>query len=266
MKNDLVFDQGHVDVDDVPVPLDARSAWSVVTLRDRQRRQAAIFDPAIKKLTDALGKALPGRSRSRSLTQAQTRTSCCIWAGSDTDPGRYYIYDKGTRQLGELLAVRPQLAGKALAKVKPITFPGRRRDADPGLSDAAAREATGKGLPADRDAARGTHPRATNGASTGCRNFRRRAALRCSSPIIEGSSGYRRGLVQEERLPVVAQGDRRRERRRRAGLIDTGLGGIKTRSAIVGWSYGGYAALQSGVVELGAVQSDGRGGAGHRPG
>ena len=71
-----------------------------------------------------------------------------------------------------------------------------------------------------------------------------------------------RALVPEERLPVLADGDRRRERCRplagRQGIAEPG------KLAIVGWSYGGYAALQSRRARSRPVQGGRRGRAGDR--
>jgi hypothetical protein len=30
-----------------------------------------------------------------------------IWAGADTDPGQYFLFDKQTKQMNPLLGVRP---------------------------------------------------------------------------------------------------------------------------------------------------------------
>src|SRR6185295_17596139 len=38
------------------------------------------------------------------------------------DPGRYYLFDRATRNMGELLPVRSRMPAGRLAEVKPITY------------------------------------------------------------------------------------------------------------------------------------------------
>ena len=96
--------------------------------------------------------------------------------------------------------------------------------------------------------------RATNGASTGSPNSSPAAAMRCSSPIIRGSAGYGDAWFQRNGFQSLADRDRRRQRCRRAGWSAQGIAD-PAKLAIVGWSYGGYAALQSGVVEPGLFKA-----------
>src|SRR3546814_7215292 len=46
-----------------------------------------------------------------------------LWAGTDTDPGRYYRYTPGLKQLRPLLEDRPALADVALSPVRPVRYP-----------------------------------------------------------------------------------------------------------------------------------------------
>src|SRR3546814_20007825 len=45
---------------------------------------------------------------------------CSSDPGGDTDPGTYYLFDKGTSQLRPLILSRPELGGYKLASVKPV--------------------------------------------------------------------------------------------------------------------------------------------------
>lgn len=47
-----------------------------------------------------------------------------IFASSDNDPGHHYQYEKQTKQLAKVLLVRPELAGRTLATVTPVTIEG----------------------------------------------------------------------------------------------------------------------------------------------
>ena len=45
---------------------------------------------------------------------------CLLFAGSDNDPGHYFLFDRDKKSLAEVIAARPQLAGRTLATVKQI--------------------------------------------------------------------------------------------------------------------------------------------------
>src|SRR3546814_19285658 len=45
---------------------------------------------------------------------------CSSDPGGDTDPGTYYLFDKGTSQLRPLILSRPELGGYKLASVQPV--------------------------------------------------------------------------------------------------------------------------------------------------
>jgi dipeptidyl aminopeptidase/acylaminoacyl peptidase len=248
LKKELVFDQGQVDVDDV-LTIGRQKRVIGVTFAT-ETRQAAIFDPAIKKLTDALGKALPGQ-QVQIVDASADENVLLIWAGSDTDPGRYYIYDKGTRQLGELLAVRPQLASKALAKVKPITFPAADGTQIPAYLTLPS-GSDGKGLPLIVMPHGGPSSRDEWGFNWLPQYFAARG-FAVLQPNYRGSTGYgaawfEKNGFQSWRKAIGDVNDAAH------WAIAQGLAN-KDKVAIVGWSYGGYAALQSGVVEPGLFKA-----------
>lgn len=70
-----------------------------------------------------------------------------LWAGSYTDPGRYYVYDKTSRRLNEIMLARPQLEGVALAPVKPVKVRATDGTVIPSYLTLPP-TGTGKGLPA----------------------------------------------------------------------------------------------------------------------
>lgn len=248
LKHDLVFDQGQVDVDGVLTIGRHRRVVGVTFATET--RQAAIFDPTIKKLTDALGKALPGQ-KVEIVDASADENVLLIWAGSDVDPGRYYIYDKGTRQLGELLAVRPQLSGRTLAKVAPISFPASDGTQIPAYLTLPP-GSDGKKLPLIVMPHGGPSARDEWGFDWLPQYFAARG-FAVLQPNFRGSTGYGAawfekngfqswrkaiGDVNDAAHWAIAQ-----------GIAD------KDKMGIVGWSYGGYAALQSGVAEPGLFKA-----------
>lgn len=88
-----------------------------------ERRTVEYFDPELKKLAAALGKVLPGQPLISWIDASANETKLLLLASSDTDPGKFFLFDKGTRQLGAVLPVRPELAGIAQATMKAISFP-----------------------------------------------------------------------------------------------------------------------------------------------
>ena len=87
-----------------------------------EKRGATYFDPELKALAAALSRALPGLPLIRFVDSSMDEGKLLLWAGSDTDPGRYYVYDKASRKLAEVLLSRPQLEEVVLAPVKPVTY------------------------------------------------------------------------------------------------------------------------------------------------
>ena len=51
-----------------------------------------------------------------------------IFAGSDSDPGRYYLFDKPRSSSTKSMLVRPELENRQLAEVKAVSVHGTGRD------------------------------------------------------------------------------------------------------------------------------------------
>jgi hypothetical protein len=170
---DLVASNPQVDIDDLLRI--GRSGRVIGATFVTDRRQAIIFDPEMRRLTEQLARAIPNLPLIRIADASEDESKLLIWAGSDTDPGRYYVYDKATRRLAEIMLARPELEGVTLAPVRAVTY----------------RAADGTQIPAyltlppgssRRSSCRTAAPgRATNGASTGSPNISPTAAMRCSS-------------------------------------------------------------------------------------
>ena len=141
---------------------------------------------------------------------------------------------------------RPELEGRTLATVKPVTIPGSGRSVDSRLSDTSAGQ--GRARACRRSSCRtAARARATSGASTGWRNSSPRAAMRCFSPNIAARPAS--AMHGSTRTASRAGGRRSATSpRRRKWLACQGIADPQ-RLAILGWSYGGYAALQSAAIE-----------------
>jgi hypothetical protein len=193
-----------------------------------ERREAVFFDAQLAALGRSLSKALPGLPLIRFVDSSEDESKLLLWAGSDTDPGRYYIFDKQARKLNEIMLSRPELEGVQLAEMKPVTYKAADGTPVPAYLTLPP-GSNGKNLPAIVMPHGGPSARDEWGFDWLAQYFANRgyAVLQPNYPRL---GRLWRRLVPEERLPVVADGDRRRQRCRplagRQGIADPGKLGI----------------------------------------
>jgi len=209
------------------------------------KRQTVFFDPGLKGLEAALSKALPGQPRVSFVDASQDERRLLLWAGSDVDPGRYYLYDRDTKRLGEVMAERPGLAGLALAPVKAITYTAADGAAIPAYLTLPP-GSDGKNLPAIVMPHGGPSARDEWGFDWLSQYFAHQG-FAVLQPNFRGSSGYGEAWFQKNGFQSwkTAIGDVNDAGR---WLSAQGIA-APGKLAIVGWSYGGYAALQSAVLD-----------------
>jgi dipeptidyl aminopeptidase/acylaminoacyl peptidase len=208
------------------------------------RRAAVFFDPALKALQASLGKALPGRLIAFVDANAD-ESKLILFAWSDVDPGRYYLFDKKTHSLAEILPSRPDLANIKLATVKSVSYQTADGASIPAYLTLPV-GSDGKDLPAIVMPHGGPGARDEWGFDWLSQYFAARgfAVIR---PNFRGSTGYGDAWYQKNGFQSwrTAIGDVDDAGR---WLIKSGIADPK-KLAIVGWSYGGYAALQSSVLD-----------------
>jgi len=209
-----------------------------------ESRQAIYFDPELRTLAERLSRALPGLPLVRVIDSSEDESKLLIWAGSDTDPGRYYIYDKATRRLNEIMLSRPQLEGAQLASVRAVSYPAADGTMVPAYLTLPP-GSSGRGLPAIVMPHGGPSARDEWGFDWLAQFYAHRGYA-VLQPNFRGSEGYgdewfQRNGFQSWRLAIgdVSDGGR--------WLVSQGIAD-PAKLAIVGWSYGGYAALQSAAV------------------
>ncbi len=208
------------------------------------RRHTGYFDPALSKLVDALGKALPQTPAISIVDASEDENRLLIRADSDTDPGRYFLFDRQAKKFEALIASRSELMGVPLATVKLVQI----RAADGTMIPAyltLPRGSDGKNLPTIVMPHGGPSERDEWGFDWYPQFYASRG-FAVLQPNYRGSTGYGDSWYQENgfRGWRTAIGD----------VVDSGKWLVSegiadpAKLAIVGWSYGGYAALQSGVV------------------
>jgi len=249
LRMSMVFSRPDVDVDSV-VKI-GRQQRVVGVSYATDRRHVSYFDPAIAKLVTALGKALPQTPSIAIVDASEDENRLLIRADSDTDPGRYFVFDRTARKLEQLILSRPELATVALATVKSVEVRAADGTTIPAFLTLPP-GSSGKGLPAIVMPHGGPEARDEWGFDWYAQFYANRG-FAVLQPNFRGSSGYGDGWFQKNGFQGwrTAIGD----------VVDSGkwlvTQGIAdpNRLGIVGWSYGGYAALQSGVLAPGLFKS-----------
>jgi dipeptidyl aminopeptidase/acylaminoacyl peptidase len=238
----LVLGRPDVDIDDL-IKI-GRQNRVVGATYVTDRRESEFFDPALKALRAALGKALPGKLITF-VDASADENKLVLFVGSDVDAGRYYLFDKKTRSLGEILPERPELAKLSLATVKSITYQATDGTQIPAYLTLPA-GSDGKNLPAIVMPHGGPGYRDEWGFDWLAQYFAARGYA-VIQPEFRGSTGYgdawyQKNGFQSWRTSIGDVND--------AGhwLVKSGIADPR-KLAIVGWSYGGYAALQSSVLD-----------------
>jgi dipeptidyl aminopeptidase/acylaminoacyl peptidase len=243
LKRELVLARAGVDVDGLMRI--GRQNRVVGASYATEWRETEFFDPELKKISTSLSKALPGLPLVSVIDASADESKLILFAGSDVDPGRYYLFDKKTRKLEELLPARPQLAKTALATVKPVSFPAADGTQIPGYLTLPP-GSDGKNLPAIVMPHGGPGARDEWGFDWLSQYFANRG-FAVLQPNFRGSTGYGSAWFQENGFKSwkIAVGDVNDGGR---WLVKQGIAN-PARLGIVGWSYGGYAALQSPVLD-----------------
>ncbi|HEX8554811.1 MAG TPA: S9 family peptidase [Sphingomonas sp.] len=243
MKRELAFAHPQVDIDGI---VRVGRAGRIVGARYvTDKPQVEYFDANYEKLVTGLSKALSKLPLIRVVDSSADETVHLIHAASDTDPGRYYLYNQVKKSLVPLGQDRPELSGVTLAKVQSVSYKAADGTAIPAYLTMPPGGAT-KGLPAIVMPHGGPAARDEWGFDWLAQFFANRGYA-VIQPNYRGSSGFGQEWFQQNgfRSWKTAIGDVDDAGR---WLISEGIADAK-KMAIVGWSYGGYAALQSQVVD-----------------
>ena len=238
----LVFSHPDVDVSGVIRTGPDRRVIGVSYTTDR--RHIEYLDPKMKALATSLSRAIPNLPIIDILDSSEDEQKLLIRASSDVDPGRYYLLDRATKQMRILLQSRPELEGLKLAPMKPVTYTARDGARIPAYLTLPVGGVTN--LPTIVLPHGGPSARDDWGFDWMAQYFAARGYA-VLQPNFRGSAGYGDSHLPLEgyRQWQTAIGDITDGGR---WLLSQGIAD-PARLVIVGWSYGGYAALQSAATE-----------------
>ena len=210
LAKELVASNPKVDIDGVVRIGDGQKVIGYTYADDR--RHTVYFDP---EFTQACGVPVESAADtcrwSTFVNASDDGQKLLLFAGSDSDAGRYYIYDKGKKSLGEIVLARRELEGRTLASVKPVQYAAADGTLVPAyltLAGGIVGQGIAGGRPSPRRAKRARRmefrlDRAIPGGARLCGDPAELPRLR----------RFRRCLAGEERVPGMAHLDRRRLRR-----------------------------------------------------
>ena len=216
-----------------------------------ERRRVVYFDPEFDKLHSALEKALPGKPMIEFEQSSRDGQQLLILASGDRSPGTFYRFSRSDRSLAEIGPVRPDLEGRALGAVRSIVVTASDGAKIPAYLTLPPGSA-GKNLPAVILPHGGPSARDEWGFDW-LPQFLAARGYAVVQPNYRGSDGYGDAWLAQNGFKgwKTSIGDVTASARY---LVAQGIAD-PNRLAIVGWSYGGYAALQSAAVEPGLYKA-----------
>ncbi|HEU4968621.1 S9 family peptidase [Sphingomonas sp.] len=243
MKETLVYSRPDVDVGGLVRV--GRDQHVVGVNYAGERTETAYFDPTIETMASALAKAVPNMPIVDVIDSSTDGNKMILWLGADTHPGEYFLYDRSAKRLAKLMLDRPQLEGVTLASVKPIRYRASDGTMVPGYLTLPP-ASSGKNLPAIVMPHGGPEAHDEWGFDWLAQYYANRGYA-VLQPNYRGSTGYGDSWFQKNGYKSwrSAIGDVVDAGR---WLVQQGIADPK-KLGIVGWSYGGYAALQANVVD-----------------
>jgi dipeptidyl aminopeptidase/acylaminoacyl peptidase len=239
----LVAANPNVDIDDVVRLGHGQRVIGYTYAEDR--RVVVYFDPEFKALSESLSRVLPKLPLVDFVDASRDGRKLLIHAGSDSDPGRYYLFDRDAKTLTPAMLDRPELEGRMLASVKSVVI-----HAPDGASIPAYLT-----LPPGKDSKKLPAVILPHGGPSArdywgfdwLSQFLAAQGYAVLQPEYRGSAGFGDAWLNENGFKNwrTSIGDVTASAKWLAaqGIADP------ERTAIFGWSYGGYAALQSAATE-----------------
>jgi dipeptidyl aminopeptidase/acylaminoacyl peptidase len=202
------------------------------------------FDADIGRIHDEIKGRYPDKNVVI-VDEDWTRRNYLVAIGSDTEPGTYYLFDRKENQLKRIGPIFSALRDTELSKMSIIDYPARDGTKIPAYLSLPA-SGQKAGLPAVILPHGGPSSRDVWGFDFLVQYLTAKGYAVLQSNY-RGSSGYGKawegeGAFQNWRTAIddITAGAKY--------LVDQGIADAG-RICVVGWSYGGYAALMSGIEE-----------------
>ena len=208
-------------------------------------RDVVYFDTEFSKLRDSLGRAIADHPQIDFVASSADGDKLLIFASGDTQPGSYYLYERKSHHLNELSLSRPDLEHHPLAHVTSISYPAADGTSVPAYLTLPPGKPA-KSLPAIVLPHGGPSSRDEWGFEW-LPQFLAARGYAVIQPNYRGSAGFGDAWLAQNGFKSwrTSIGDISAAARY---LVTQGIAD-PSRVAIVGWSYGGYAALQSAATE-----------------
>ncbi len=240
---ELVHADDNVDVDQFATLGSSNAVVGVSVVRDH--RETIYFDADLRDVVAAIHRALPGDRDVQLADASADRRRILVFVASDTDPGVYYLYDRDSHRMQTLYVVRSELEGVALGRMVPVHYPAADGTSIPAYLTLPPGVTNASGLPALIMPHGGPTARDEWGFDW-LVQFYAHQGYAVLQPNFRGSAGYGDAWQQTNgfrswrtSIGDIVDGAR--------WMVASGRADAK-RLAIVGWSYGGYAALQAAVT------------------
>jgi dipeptidyl aminopeptidase/acylaminoacyl peptidase len=244
LREELVFASKEVDIGGVVRV--GRSGRVIGATYVTDTRQIEYFDPDYKSIAKGLAGALPNLPLVYIISASANERVLLIRASSDVEPGRYYVYDRDARSLKEIMRSRPAMQGLKLSQVKAVDYAAADGTRIPGYLTLPPGITEARGLPAIVMPHGGPAARDEWGFHW-LAQFYAQKGYAVLQPNFRGSAGYGETWFQKngfqgwkQSIGDVCDGGR--------WLVAQGIAD-PAKLAILGWSYGGYAALQANVLD-----------------
>jgi dipeptidyl aminopeptidase/acylaminoacyl peptidase len=208
-------------------------------------RRSLYIDPDFQRVSDMLTRALPGAPSVSILDSSADDKKLVVFANAADDPGHYYLFDRGSKQLRPLLAARMALQDYKFSKVQAVQYPTADSATVSGFLTRPAGPEDSRGLPAIVLLRNSPDANEYWGVNWLAQYYAARGYLVLQANIRGGAGFHGSGDYGQLKTWRTSVGDALD-----AGhwLVRQGLAN-PAKLFIVGWSYGGYVALQSAIAE-----------------
>ncbi|MEQ7872484.1 alpha/beta fold hydrolase [Sphingomonas sp. ASV193] len=205
--------------------------------------QAVYFDKDYTDLRAMLGRALPDEPMIDLSSKSRDGSKFLVYAGATDDPGGYYIFDRQAKKLDFVLGYDDALNNVPLATMKRVDIPTADGHVIPGyLTLPAGRAPNGPAIVLPHGGPSARDQLGFDWLS----QFLASQGYAVIQPNYRGSAGYGDQFLGENAFKnwklAISDIGASADYLVKQGIADP------NRLAIVGWSYGGYAALQSAVT------------------